>query len=220
MDFLYEALMTCSANYNIVIIGHNVISDKSYTVDLGGGNTETRYNVNEIVWLGRWLQVAEMINAFKKKESIRLSYRDWSRPALQSKIFDFSKARTPGIVFCMGGDVHWDILGKFDPNLSSISPVTEATLADVIPTEGYISKSEILHALTMTDGVDRGYKVIVSPPNDSYNDATDSVLASAKPTEGSLDSQAFDIVTITDTAIYFTRIGSGKDRVVYITNEQ
>ena len=218
MDFLYESLITCPANYNVVVVGHNVIGNKSYTVDLGEGTTAARYNVNEIVWKGAWLQVAKMVDAFKGKNSIVLSYRDWSGQGLLSKQFDFSIAKTPGIVFCMGGDVHWDILGKFSHDSNTLSPVTEATLADIIPTEGYVSKSDILHALTMTDGGDRGYKVIVAAPDDNYDDAIDSTLASASNTAGTLDSQAFDVVTITGKAIYFTRIGSGKDRVVYISD--
>ena len=218
MDFLYESLITCPANYNVVVVGHNVIGNKSYTIDSGEGTTAARYNVNEIVWKGAWLQVAKMVDAFKGKNSIVLSYRDWSGQGLLSKQFDFSIAKTPGIVFCMGGDVHWDILGKFSPNSNTLSPVTEATLADIIPTEGYVSKSDILHALTMTDGGDRGYKVIVAAPDDNYDDAIDSTLASASNTAGTLDSQAFDVVTITGKAIYFTRIGSGKDRVVYISD--
>lgn len=216
MDFLYQSLISSPNGYNVVIVGHNVIGNKGYTVNIGGG-TGTRYNVNEIVWKGAWKNVTQMLRAFKNKTSITLNYRDWSGDGLKSKSFDFAAAKTPNLVFCMGGDVHWDILAKTDTS-ENLTPVTNATsLGNIIPNEGTISKNDILHALTMTDGADRGYRAIIAPPSDSYNDEVDSALASNPNTDGTLDSQAFDIVTITDDAIHFTRIGSGKDRVVYIS---
>ena len=217
MDFLCESLITCPNGYNVVVVGHNVIGNKGYSVSLSNG-TSTRYNINEIVWKGGWESVAKMLRAFKNKTSIILNYRDWSGEDLKSKQFDFAKSETPNLVFCMGGDVHWDILGKFGVS-ESLEPVTIASsLENVVPTEGTISKSDILHSLTMTDGEDRGYKVIIAPPSDNYNDETDSALASNPNTDGTLDAQAFDIVTITDGAIYFTRIGSGQDRVIHLSD--
>lgn len=217
MDFLAESLVTCPNGYNVVVVGHNVIGNKGYTVNVSSG-TATRCNVNEIVWKGGWVSVAKMLRAFKNKTSIILNYRDWSGEDLKSKEFDLTKSGNPNLVFCMGGDVHWDILGKFGVS-ESLEPVTIASsLENVVPTEGTISKSDILQALTMTDGADRDYKVIIAPPSESYDDETDSALASNPNTDGTLDAQAFDIVTITDKAIHFTRIGSGDDRVVYISD--
>ena len=216
MDFLYESLITCPNGYNVIVVGHNVIGNKSYTVDVSGGIVP-RYNVNELVWKGAWRDVARMLKTFKSKSTTTLSYRDWGGEGLKSKLFNFATAKTPNIVLCMGGDVHWDILGKFNDS-ENLEPVTIASsLENVVPTEGTISKSDILQALTMTDGADRGYKVIIAPPSESYDDEKDSVLASRPNTNGTLDAQAFDIVTVTNNTIYFTRIGSGEDRVVYIS---
>lgn len=218
MEFLYESLITCPNGYNIVVVGHNVVGNKSYTVNLSEG-TASRYNVNEVVWKGAWRNVARMIRAYKSKKSITLSYTDWSGEGSKSKSFDFTTAKTPNIVFCIGGDVHWDILGKSTSDSETLMPISEATSLDkIIVTEGSISSSDILHALTMTDGADRGYKAIIAPPADDYNDETDSALASNPNTDGTLDAQAFDIITISGDAIYFTRIGSGKDRIVRITD--
>lgn len=215
IEFLYESLLSCPTGYNVVVVGHNVIGNKQYSIATASGNI-VRYNVNEPVWKGSWVNVDRMIRAFKNKSSVSLSYKDWSGSGLQTKTFDFGEANSIGIVFCMGGDVHWDILAKTNES-EELKPIDTATIDNVIVTEGVISKGEVLHALTMTDGSDRGYKVIVATPNGNYNDSTDSVLASNPNTEGTLDSQAFDIVTIANDAIYFTRIGSGKDRIIHIT---
>ena len=216
MDFLHQSLLSAPSNYNVVIIGHNVIGNKSYSTIIDG-TTITRYNVNELVWKGTWQQVAKMTQSFKNKSSVVLQYRDWSGSGVQTKLFNFESANTPNIVFCMGGDVHWDIIGKSTNNSETLEPISVATSLDkIIVTEGSVSASDILHILTMTDGGDRGYRGIITPIGSSYNDVTDSVQLSASNTAGTLDAQAFDIVTVTDREIFLTRIGSGKDRVIHI----
>ena len=214
MDFLYSSLINCPEGYNVVVVGHNIVTNVKYSVP-SNGNTVARYNVNELVWIGQWESVAKMLNALKKKSSVQVGYRDWNGGAVKAKTYDFRNAPTPGTVLCIGGDVHWDILAKTTEN-TELSVLTEATLNNIIVTEGTILRSDILHALTMTDGGDRGYRAIVAPPSDSYNDTLDSALTANPNTAGTLDSQAFDIITITSNAIHFTRIGSGSDRVVYI----
>ena len=218
MDFLYQSLLSAPSNYNVVIIGHNAIGNKSYSTTVDG-TTVKRYNVNELVWKGTWQQISKMILAFKNKSSIVLQYRDWSGSGVKTKLFNFESANTPNIVFCMGGDVHWDIMGKYTENSETLEPISVATSLDkIIVTEGSVSASDILHILTMTDGGDRGYRGIITPIGSSYNDATDSVQLSASNTAGTLDAQAFDIITITDSEIYMTRIGSGNDRVIHIVS--
>ena len=215
MDFMHLSLSSCPEGYNIVVVGHNIVTNAKYSISTEGG-TVARYNVNEMQWIGQWNSVSKMLNALKNKSSVELGYRDWSGGGVKAKTYDFSNAATPATVFCIGGDVHWDIMAKTSSS-GALSAVTNATLANIIATEGTILKSDILHALTMTDGGDRGYRAIVAPPSDSYNDATDSALTANPNTAGTLDSQAFDIVTIAEDAIHFTRIGSGKDRVVHIS---
>ena len=216
MDFLHQSLLSAPSNYNVVVIGHNAIGNKSYSTTVDG-TTVNRYNVNEPVWKGKWQQVAKMLRAFKNKSSVGLDCRDWSGSGVQKKLFDFASANTPNIVFCMGGDVHWDIIGKSTENSETLEPISVATSLDkIIVTEGSVSASDILHILTMTDGGDRGYRGIITPIGSSYNDTTDSVQLSASNTAGTLDAQAFDIVTVTDNEIYLTRIGSGNDRVIHI----
>ncbi|MBQ8265196.1 MAG: metallophosphoesterase [Bacteroides sp.] len=215
MDFLYNSLSSCPDGRNVVVVGHNVVTNVKYTISTSDGNI-SRYNVNEVSWIGAWQSVAKMIRAYKNKSAVVLDYRDWSGEGIKSKNFDFAWVGTPNVVFCMGGDVHWDILAKSSSSSEVLSVVSEATSLDnIIVAEGTITSSDILHALTMTDGADRGYRGIIAPPGDSYNDSNDSALTANPNTAGTLDSQVFDIVTITKNAVYFTRIGSGKDRVVY-----
>ena len=216
MDFLHQSLLSAPSNYNVVVIGHNVIGNNSYSTTVDG-TTVKRYNVNELVWKGTWQQISKMIRAFKNKSSIVLKYRDWSSSGVQTKLFDFANANTPNIVFCIGGDVHWDIMGKSTENSETLEPISVATSLDkIIVTEGSVSASDILHIVTMTDGGDRGYRGIITSIGSSYNDATDSVQLSASNIAGTLDAQAFDIVTVTGSEIFLTRIGSGNDRVIHI----
>ena len=193
MDFLYQSLMTTPNGYNIVIIGHNVVGNKSYNVE---GNI--RYSLTEPEWKGSWQQIAKMLRAFNSKSiSPSITYRDWSGNNTMSKTYDFTNAPTAGFAFCLGGDVHWDILAK--------SQTASETLANVSNGTHINKNSDILHVVTMTDGGDRAYR--------SYPDGE---LIAPLRTEGTIDEQAFDIITISDNAIYFTRIGAGNDRVVYI----
>ena len=219
MDFLYHSLMTTPNGYNVVVVGHNVIGDRAYAVEVSGSSV-SRYNVNELEWKGSWQQIAKMLRAFNGKTvTPSLSYRDWTGSGIQTKTFDFTNAPTAHYAFCIGGDVHWDIMGKSTGSSETLLPVAEATSVEHgIVTEGTISSSDILHVLTMADGLDRGYRCIIAPPGAGYNDSTDSFLCAPAATTGTIDSQAFDIVTITDNAIYFTRIGAGEDRVIHISN--
>ena len=94
-----------------------------------------------------------------------------------------------------GGDVHWDILAKYSIPSDTLSVLANGSVID--------TDSSILNVVTMTDGHDRGYR-------DENGD-----LICNPDTPNTLDSQAFDIVTIAEDGVYFTRIGSGNDRVIY-----
>ena len=219
LDFLYKSLISCPNNYNIIVAGHNTIGNKSYNVTV---NNEIlpRYNVNEIIYKGGWVNVALMLHAYKDKKDIILSYRDWSGSGLKKKHFDFTNIKTNNTIICIGGDVHWDIMGKSSNKGNDLSPITIVSdLDNIIATEGVISKNDIPCILTMTDGGDRGHKYyrgITTPPTDDYNDDNNSVSLANAAIAGTLDAQAFDVITITKNCIYCTRIGSGKDRKINI----
>lgn len=218
MDFLYSSLMSMPKGYNVVVVGHNVVGDKSYTY-----NNVSRYNVNEPIFKGYWANVTKQLRSFINKEAVStsISYLDWQSESIGTKTYDFSNAPDVNVVFCLGGDVHWDIMAKSQlVNGSEIlSTVEEIALPSTgeptVATVGAINKStDILHVVTMTDGGDRGYRGIVEAPGQDYNDSTDSFRICKANTAGTIDSQAFDIVTIAKDGIYLTRIGSGFDRKV------
>lgn len=224
MDFLYSALMSTPKGYNIVVIGHNVVGDKSYSISVGE-STVSRYNVNEPVFKGYWSNVIKQIRGFMTKTafSANIQYLDWESEDIETKNYDFSNAPDAGIVFCMGGDLHWDILAKSQlvDNTETLSTVEVISLPSgtepTVATQGTINKNtDILNVVTMTDGGDRGYRGIVEAPAQDYDDDTDSFRICKPNTAGTIDSQAFDIVTINDKYISFTRIGSGNDRIVYL----
>lgn len=189
-DFIYNALMTLPQGFNIVVVGHNVIGNP------GVAGQVNRYDTSTPIYKGAWRQVNTHIAAFKKKKDTQgLIYRTWSMAQTGYKHFDYSNAPDANVILCLGGDVHWDILAKAAMSNSDLSNVTSGSS---ISTDDYI-----LNAVTMTDSQDRGYR-----------DANGDLICNPA-TAGTIDSQAFDIVTLSKDAIYFTRIGSGNDRVVY-----
>ena len=191
MDFLHSALLTAPNGYNVIVCGHNVVGNPPIPEHSGWYDTTTPG------YKGYWKQVVNHLRAFMTKGVCQSQYLNWESSAIGTKTFDYSEAKGYGIVFCYGGDVHWDVLAKAQPNNEDLANVVSGTS---------INKDEdILHIVTMTDGSDRGYR-----------DANGNLICQPA-TPGTIDSQAFDIVTIAEDAIYFTRIGSGNDRVVYLT---
>lgn len=223
MDFLYSALMSTPKGYNIIVTGHNVVGDKSYSVSVSG-STVSRYNVNEPVFKGYWSNVVKQIRGLiNKSVSNEISYLDWESSEIETKTYDFSDAPDIGVTFCIGGDVHWDILAKSQllNNTETLSTVETIDLPSgtepTVATNGTINKdTDILQVVTMTDSGDRGYRGIVEVPDSNYDDNTDSFNICKPNTAGTIDSQAFDIITINNKYISFTRIGSGNDRIVYL----
>ena len=190
MDFLYRALMTTPEGYNVVIVGHNVIGNPAVSGQTGW------YDTTEAIYKGSWQQVVKQISAFKSKDRTpQITIRMWGTGSTSTKTYDYANAPTVGKVLCLGGDVHWDILAKASTSNYNLSAISSG---DTIDPDDFV-----LQVVTMTDGSDRGYR-------DENGD-----LISQPATPGTLDSQAFDIVTIAENGIYFTRIGSGNDRVIY-----
>ena len=199
MDFLYYALSTCREGYNVVVIGHDTIINTFVTIE-----GEHRYDPSVVIYNNAfWVYVSKMILAFKQKQTASsIKYRDWSRQYSgyqdnDLKDYNFANANTPNIVLCIGGDVHWDILAKS----------TSADTPTKLDSGDSVASTELLQIVTGTDGVDRYYKDL----NGNY--LFPPVVA------GTTNEQAFDIVTLTKDAVYLTRIGTGDDRVIYLTNE-
>ena len=215
MDFLYEALMSLPNDYNVVVCGHNVIGNKAYSYQ-----GAWYFDVNVPEYKGSWRQVSQMLKAFKAKtETGSITYRTWSMSSTGTKTYNFAYAPNVRVAFCIGGDVHWDILAKasgVDMNLSTVEVVD--TIGEIAK-EGTITSDDILLALTGTDGPDRYYRGVIEDPNDNpnFDRTTDSFQLLPSIENGTITTQTFDIITITSSEIYFTRIGAGEDRVVHIS---
>lgn len=201
MEFLYKALMTVSDGYNVIICGHNtVISNFKETVD-----GKQYYDTTDTRWNSYcWKSVSLMLTAMKKKGlSENIEYTDWSQPhelsGFPTKKYNFSNAPDVNVVMTIGGDVHWDILSKTTTSSDTLQTLTSGDTINI--------KNDIPHIVTMTDGRDRAYM--------DFN-TKKPIVAPVKV--GTIDEQAFDVVTINNDGIYFTRIGSGEDRVINISN--
>lgn len=196
MDFLYNALMTVNDKYNVIVLGHDTIINP-HKETVGG---KQYYDTGETVYNSRaWKCVSDMLSAMKMKTSTTAKYSDWSKPYEQfdsfpSKVYDFTNSPNVNVCMTIGGDVHWDILSK--------TTTDDSQTIKTLHSGDYINIStDIPHIVTMTDGSDRG-----------YCDYTTRETICKPATKGTIDEQAFDVVTINDTGIYITRIGSGDDR--------
>ena len=192
MDFVYNALMTTPEGFDVVVVGHNTIGNTL------ASTSPIRYNLNNVTYKGSWKQVNEQLAACKSKSFTNLLYRSWSMPTTDYKSFEFFTAPNIGNVLCIGGDVHWDILAKVAETDGTITPVSSG---DTISKNAYI-----INSVTMTDGSDREY----------YDQNGDPILPPATP--DTIDSQAFDIITIAKKGIFFTRVGCGNDRRIYFSD--
>ena len=196
MDFLYNALMTVNDKYNVIVLGHDTIIS-SYKETVG---EKQYYDTGETVYNSRaWKCVSDMLSAMKMKTSTTVKYSDWSKPyerfdSFPSKVYDFTNSPNVNVCMTIGGDVHWDILSK--------TTTDDSETIKTLHSGDYINIStDIPHIVTMTDGSDRG-----------YCDYTTRETICKPATKGTIDEQAFDIVTINNDGIFFTRIGSGNDR--------
>lgn len=202
MDFLYNALMTVNDKYNVIVLGHDTIIS-SYKETVGG---KQYYDTGETVYNSRaWKCVSDMLSAMKMKTSTTVKYSDWSKPyerfdSFPSKVYDFTNSPNVNVCMTIGGDVHWDILSK--------TTVDDSKTINTLHSGDYINIStDIPHIVTMTDGGDRG-----------YCDYTTRETICKPATKGTIDEQAFDIVTMNNDGIFFTRIGSGNDRSLLFTS--
>lgn len=201
--FLYNSLITLPNGYNVVVLGHDTIINPLKEVIDGS----QYYDTNDTVFNGNgWKQVVNMLTGFKKKNTVSIKESDWSIPyssvdVVPSVAFDFSNAPNANVIMTVGGDVHWDIMSK--TTLSSTSTLETLRSGDTIDLS-----TDIPHIVTMTDGGDRGYR--------DY--ATREPICRPN-TKGTIDEQAFDVITINSNGIFFTRIGSGDDRKLLFENE-
>ena len=132
---------------------------------------------------------------FKTKTSIAsFNYIDWSGEGEKFKTFDFTNAPDCNICICLGGDLHWDLMARY--NGTNTIPINNG---DTVPADN------IAQIVIMTDGYDRGYKYV------------DGEYCAPQIVNGTITEQSFDIVTFAEDTIYFTRIGAGEDRMITVT---
>lgn len=198
MDFLYDALRTTPDGYNIVVCGHNTVISYNKGVIDGVQYWDTNSTTYSD---GYWESVSKMLAGLRSKTSVNVRCGDWSTvyssmSDVPYKSYDFSGAPTLGVMFTMGGDVHWDILSKTTVN-------TTSTISTLASGDTINLQTDIPHIVTMTDGVDRDYR-----------DFTTRELICNPATVGTIDEQAFDVVTIAKDGLYLTRIGSGANRTL------
>lgn len=203
MEFLYKALITIPSGYNVVVCGHDTVISMEVTEDGTSYYDLTNTIYNSVDWKSVTSMLAGLRN---KSNNVTLKYTDWStiytsRDSVPTKAFDFTSAPDVNVIMTIGGDVHWDILSK--TATSNINTITTLNSGDEIT-----KSQDIPHAVTMTDGADRGY----------LDYATKKPICHPVTT-GTIDEQAFDVVTINNNGIFFTRIGSGNDRRLLFANE-
>lgn len=109
-------------------------------------------------------------------------------------IYDFSKAPNVGKIIFLGGDMHWDYSGK-------VSYEDGQYVCTEIESGTTISENDILIVHTQTDGVG------VSSYNNIY------IREPYTMTRGTVTEQCFDVVSIEDSKVTFTRVGAGHSRV-------
>lgn len=203
MDFLYSALMSVPHGYNVVVLGHDTIINPLKEVIDGSQYYDTNttvYNSNA------WKYVSIMLSALKTKTSALSRSSDWSTSyakldSVPSKAYDFTNAPDVNVVMTVGGDVHWDILSK--------TALNNSETIETLRSGDYINiNTDLPHVVTMTDGGDRGYR-----------DYTTREPICRPNTKGTIDEQAFDVITINNDGIFFTRIGSGNDRKLLFQND-
>lgn len=151
---------------------------------------------NNLVQAGE-KKAAELLHAFKgKTQNFNLYMYEEGCPvyAQGNHYYDFSNAPTVGKIICLGGDAHWDFscfmtsrYGEFEQK-----NINESTI---------LSENDILVVHTQTDAYLRTY------PDGTY------ISNTHKMTLGTVAEQCFDIVSIENKKVTFTRIGAGVDRV-------
>jgi hypothetical protein len=187
--FLAKALLSLPADYDVVIAGHMI----GYQGTVYESSSHLFYN---------------LIQAFRGKTSITLNknipadyqgtvycsqqYRDWVNS--MNATYDFSNANSAGKIFFVNGHYHVDgqyILQKDDN--------------DVIASYWYDDSLTI-----NSDGI-----LFVRTDRDCYDSLGRNVEGKDhtwEKTEGTTTEQLFDVVTILDDKILFTRFGPGDDR--------
>lgn len=189
-DFIYNALVTTPANYNVVIAGHWFIQ----------GSTDTMYrNPNYI---------SRLLSALKTKSNLHLwmeltpnlptadadLLKAWMAEGYHD--FDFTGANTIGKVLMISGHIHYDGMVTGYPVNTSWANKALASGDTVNETGG-----EVPCVMIQTDNDTR------IGSSDKYHPMT----------PGTTTDQCFDVITFTDTQIVMTRFGAGTDRIINIT---
>ena len=183
LDWLYETLLSTPANYDVVVIGHEVTYEY--------GNTYFT-NSNK--------HVPAMLIGLKNKASTSV----WIPTTWDSKLFnwissgthtyDFSTANTVGKIMMLQGHWHKDF--------SVVASGADTTINGT----GSLDASISVNQSTATE------IPIITTTCDAMPQP-----AEAGRTADTITEQAFDIITIAENKVYFTRVGGYSDRVVTFT---
>lgn len=141
--------------------------------------------------------VTKMLNGLKRKDSnLRIANNNQIGETYPYgyHYYNFSKAPTVSKVICLGGDAHWDFACKMVYDNDTLSQV------DIV-NGGAVSENDVLVVHTQTDAYGCTY------PSGTY------ISDTWEMTPNTVTEQCFDVVTIEDNKVTFTRIGAGEDRV-------
>ena len=191
MDWLYETLMSTPDDYTVVVAMHAFINWGTNKVESGP------------------LQVCNMLSGYKQKDPSR---RITNSNQISGNVYpygyhyyDFSNAKKPKGIICLGGDMHWDYAYVVRTAEGAESGAYTDSLAQ--------HPDSIVVVHTQTDAYGRTY-----PPG--------TYLSDTWPMEqGTVTEQCFDIVSIEQynenyVKAKFTRIGAGEDREFLLNLQQ
>ena len=129
----------------------------------------------------------------------------------RSTTFDFSEAPDIGRLICLMGHTHYDSLAVFGQTNGAFAYDAFVSSGSTITQYDHSMEAQNLQI------------PIINTTTDSLgaiNTGTAPSGAVIPPmTADTVTEQAFDVVTITDSAIILTRFGAGDDRTLYLAQE-
>lgn len=201
-DFLAQALKSIPENYHVVVCAHNMYhyaNASSYGIGPSGMN------------------VGIILSNFKAKTVCSVSGPGASTPLLQeifnyghgnSRIYDFTNANSVKKILCLYGHVHYNE-----------SWIIQKTNGVDNPTREYRGYSCYTYSPNIK--MDNNAILFVSSNADSYyldkialstSHPTGTVARISHDTLMTTDEHSFDIITLLENSVEFTRIGAGSSR--------
>lgn len=149
------------------------------------------WNVNQLSAMNK--KVAQMLTARKTKGSVTIN-NDWTNALIDrwylrgQHTYSYANLSDIGKVLIVGGDTHWDVncISKYDGN-TYVSETYDGTWN--------VDDGEVLTVVTQCDA-----------------HAADGYEKSVPMTVGNITEQCFEVVTLSDSGVAFTRFGVGKSR--------